>query len=114
MLTISNSFNSNYINNVVFGGAGFLGSHLIDHLLRIGENVLCIDNLSTGSLNNISHLLNNDNFFFIRHDILNPIDSNIPIDKIWHLACPASPRFYQVDPINTLRINYEGTSNISN
>ena len=79
------------INNLVCGGAGFLGSHLIDKLLAKGENVLCIDNFSTGKIDNIIHLKNNNKFFFIKHDVIQPFKSEIPIDKIWHLACPASP-----------------------
>tara|TARA_Y100000991_G_C21951591_1_gene340066 strand:+ start:385 stop:1341 length:957 start_codon:yes stop_codon:yes gene_type:complete len=104
----------NIINNIVFGGAGFLGSHLIDKLLNIGENVLCIDNLSTGDLENIAHLKNNKKFFFIKHDILEPINSQISVEKIWHLACPASPEIYQIDPLNTIKVNYQGTYNILN
>ena len=102
------------IENIVFGGAGFLGSHLIDKLLKDGENVLCIDNLSSGNFQNISHLKKNQKFIFINHDILEPVKSTILIHKIWHLASPASPFFYQNDPINTLRVNYEGTYNLLN
>ena len=102
------------IENIVFGGAGFLGSHLIDKLLKDGENVLCIDNLSSGDFQNISHLKKNQKFLFINHDILEPVKSTILIHKIWHLASPASPFFYQNDPINTLRVNYEGTYNLLN
>ena len=114
MLNLKNLSGFNVINNIVFGGAGFLGSHLIDKLLNIGENVLCIDNLSTGDLENIAHLKNNKKFLFIKHDILNPINSQILIQKIWHLACPASPEIYQIDPLTTIKINYEGTYNILN
>ena len=114
MLIIKNQTNGNPINNLVFGGAGFLGSHLIDELLRKGENVLCIDNLLTGKIKNINHLKDNKKFFFIEHDVILPIKSKIPIEKIWHLACPASPFYYQKDPLLTIRINYEGTFNILN
>lgn len=100
------------INNIVFGGAGFLGSHLIDKLLYNGENVLCIDNLSSGNLDNLIHLKHNKKFLFVKHDILEPLTSKITIEKIWHLACPASPNIYQSDPIRTIRVNYEGTYNI--
>ena len=100
------------INNIVFGGAGFLGSHLIDKLLYNGENVLCIDNLSSGNLDNLIHLKQNKKFLFVKHDILEPLTSKITIEKIWHLACPASPNIYQSDPIRTIRVNYEGTYNI--
>ena len=101
-------------NNIVFGGAGFLGSHLIDKLLNNGENVLCIDNLSSGKLDNLIHLKNNRKFLFINHDILEPLTSKVKIEKIWHLACPASPEIYQNDPLSTIRINYEGTYNVLN
>ena len=79
-----------------------------------GENVLCIDNLSSGDLNNLCHLKKNEKFSFIKHDILNPLTSNIFIKKIWHLACPASPEIYKDDPLNTIKVNYEGTLNILN
>ena len=87
MLIIDNQINGQLINNLVFGGAGFLGSHLIDKLLKKGENVLCIDNFLTGKIQNIKHLKDNKKFF-IKHDVINPIKSKIPIEKIWHLACP--------------------------
>ena len=79
--------------NLVTGGSGFLGSHLIDKLIERGEKVICIDNLSTGNINNISHLFKNDSFEFVEHDVINPINKNC--DRIWHLACPASPIQYQ-------------------
>ncbi len=114
MLIINDQINVNLINNLVFGGAGFLGSHLIDELLTKGENVLCIDNFLTGRIENINHLKDNKKFFFIKHDVIEPIKSKIPVEKIWHLACPASPLYYQKDPLLTIRINYEGTFNILN
>ena len=114
MLIIDKQINSKLINNLVLGGAGFLGSHLIDKLLMKGENVLCIDNFFTGNNQNIEHLKGNKKFFFIKHDVIKPIKSNIPIEKIWHLACPASPIYYQRDPLLTIRINFEGTLNILN
>ena len=114
MLIINNQTNGKPINNLVFGGAGFLGSHLIDELLKKGENVLCIDNLLTGKIQNINHLKDNKKFFFIKHDVVVPMKSKMPIEKIWHLACPASPFYYQKDPLLTIRINYEGTFNILN
>ena len=92
------------------GGAGFLGSHLIDKLIERGEKVICIDNLSTGDINNISHLLENDSFEFIEHDVINPIE--ITCDRIWHLACPASPIQYQKDPIKTTKTSFLGTYNM--
>ena len=102
------------INNIVFGGAGFLGSHLIDSLLQKGENVLCIDDLCSGDLDNLSLAMSNKKFMFLKHDILEPIYLEKKIEKIWHLACPASPKIYQKDPLRTIRINYEGTINILN
>ena len=96
--------------NLVTGGAGFLGSYLIEKLLEKREKVICIDNLSTGQIENITHLFNNDFFEFINHDILNPIE--IDCDRIWHLACPASPIQYQKDPIKTTKISFLGTYNM--
>ncbi len=114
MLIINDQINVKVLNNLVFGGAGFLGSHLIDKLLKKGENILCIDNFLTGKIENINHLKDNKKFFLIKHDVIEPIKSEIPIEKIWHLACPASPFYYQKDPLLTIRINYEGTFNILN
>ena len=96
--------------NLVTGGAGFLGSHLIDKLIERGEKVLCIDNLTTGSINNISHLFENDSFKFIEHDVTNPI--KLSCDKVWHLACPASPNQYQKNPIKTTKTSFIGTYNM--
>ncbi len=87
MLIINNQTNNKLINNLVLGGAGFLGSHLIDKLLKKGENVVCLDNFITGKIQNINHLKNNKKFIFIKHDVIEPIKSKIPIEKIWHLAC---------------------------
>ncbi len=98
------------MRNLVTGGAGFLGSHLIDKLIERGEKVICIDNLSTGNINNISHLLENDSFEFIQHDVINPIKKNC--DRIWHLACPASPIQYQKNPIKTTKTSFLGTYNM--
>ena len=95
---------------MVTGGAGFLGSHLIDKLIERGEKVICIDNLSTGNINNISHLLENNSFEFIEHDVINPI--KIACDRIWHLACPASPIQYQKNPIKTTKTSFLGTYNM--
>ncbi len=114
MINLSEFAEFDVINNVVFGGAGFLGSHLIDKLLKEGQNVLCVDNLSSGNLCNFSHLNKNKKFLFVNHDILEPLNSTILIEKIWHLASPASPHIYQHDPIRTIRVNYEGTSNLLN
>ena len=96
--------------NLVTGGAGFLGSYLIEKLLEKKEKVICIDNLSTGQIKNISHLSKNDLFEFINHDVINPIEINC--DRIWHLACPASPIQYQKNPINTTKTSFLGTYNM--
>lgn len=100
------------ICNLVTGGAGFIGSNLIEKLIKEGEYVICIDNLLSGNIKNISHLFDLENFRFIKHDICYPLSFENKIDKIWHFACPASPRIYQKDPIFTAKINFLGTLNM--
>jgi UDP-glucuronate decarboxylase len=78
---------------LVTGGAGFLGSHLVDRLMNNGDDVICLDNLYTGNKQNISQWFDRPNFEFIRHDITEPI--RLEVDQIYHLACPASPVHYQ-------------------
>ncbi|MDH6231600.1 UDP-glucuronate decarboxylase [Mesorhizobium soli] len=95
---------------LVAGGAGFLGSHLCERLLNDGQEVICIDNFSTGRLENLRHLLRFDAFSFVRHDIVEPID--LPIDEIYNLACPASPPHYQADPIHTTKTSVLGSLNL--
>lgn len=95
---------------LVTGGAGFLGSHLCDKLLTEGNKVICVDNLFTGSIGNIRHLLSNKNFEFIRHDIIDPI--NVEVDQIYNLACPASPPHYQYDSIKTAKTCFLGALNM--
>ena len=95
---------------VVTGGAGFIGSHLIDTLLARGNSVICLDNLFTGSKENIVGHLNNPHFEFIRHDVVMPI--MLEVDQIYHLACPASPVHYQGNPIKTLKTSVLGTLNM--
>ena len=96
--------------NLVTGGAGFIGSHLIDKLLERGEEVICLDNYFTGRKSNIEHLQNNNLFEIIRHDITEPI--YLEVDKIWHLACPASPVHYQYNPIKTAKTSFCGAYNM--
>lgn len=95
---------------LVTGGAGFVGSHLCERLLNEGHDVLCLDNLFTGSRSNIAHLLNHDKFEFIRHDVTVPLV--IEIDGIFNLACPASPKHYQRNPVQTLKTSVHGAINI--
>ncbi len=91
---------------LVTGGAGFLGSHLCEKLLDLGNDVICVDNLFTGSKDNIRHLMDNNYFEFIRHDITQPL--YVEIDEIYNLACPASPIHYQHDPIATGKTSVMG------
>lgn len=95
---------------LVTGGAGFIGSHLCDHLLDKGHDVLCIDNLFSGHKDNIRHLLDHHYFELIRHDIIHPFFAEV--DQIYHLACPASPIHYQHNPIKTIKTNVMGTINM--
>ena len=96
--------------NLITGGAGFLGSNLTEELIKNKEYVICLDNCFTGRKSNIEKFLNSEYFEFIEHDVLHSIDLNV--DKIWHLACPASPKNYQIDPIRTLRTSFLGTYNM--
>ena len=102
------------MNILVTGGTGFIGSNLCKELVMRGDNVICIDNNSTGRLENIQDLLSEKNFRFILHDVIKPFDIDEPIDQIYHLACQASPPQYQRDPLNTLDTNYLGTKNFLN
>ena len=104
-----NKKNSNTVN-LITGGAGFLGSHLIDRLMERGEEVICIDNFFTGTKKNVIKWLNHSYFELIRHDITKPI--TLEVDKIWHLACPASPIHYQFNPIKTAKTSFLGTYNM--
>ncbi|MFA6238829.1 MAG: UDP-glucuronic acid decarboxylase family protein [Bacteriovorax sp.] len=97
-------------NILVTGGAGFIGSHLCERLIAEGHNVICLDNLFTGSKQNIAHLLDHKNFEFVRHDIVDPYKAEV--DEIYNLACPASPVHYQHNPIKTIKTNVLGTINM--
>ena len=95
---------------LVTGGAGFLGSHLCDRLIADGADVICADNLFTGSKDNIRHLLGNPYFEFIRHDVTEPL--YVEVDRIYNLACPASPVHYQYNPIKTAKTSVMGAMNM--
>lgn len=95
---------------LVAGGAGFLGSHLIDRLVAAGHHVVCIDNLLTGAERNIAHLRDTPSFEFIHHDVVEPL--SVEVDEIYNLACPASPVHYQTDPIRTTRTSVIGAINM--
>jgi len=96
---------------LVTGGAGFIGSHLCERLLREGNSVICLDNFLTGRKENISHLMEHKLFDLIEHDIIYPYPIE-PVDEIYHLACPASPVHYQHDPIKTMKISVMGSYNV--
>ena len=98
------------MRNLITGGAGFIGSHLIKRLLDKGEQVICLDNYFTGSKNNLRNFFNNPDFDLIRHDVTEPI--LLEVDKVWHLACPASPIHYQSNPIKTSKTIFLGTYNM--
>jgi UDP-glucuronate decarboxylase len=95
---------------LVTGGAGFLGSHLCERLIDSGHEVLCVDNLFTGSKENIKHLLTKPNFEFMRHDVTFPL--YVEVDQIYNLACPASPKHYQSDPAQTTKTSVIGAINM--
>ncbi|MBR2898254.1 MAG: SDR family oxidoreductase [Fibrobacter sp.] len=95
---------------LVTGGAGFLGSHLCERLLNDGHEVLCLDNYFTGRLQNVSHLRDNRNFELIRHDVTEPI--LLEVDRIFNLACPASPVHYQFNPVKTIKTSVMGAINM--
>ncbi len=95
---------------LVTGGAGFLGSHLCERLLAEGADVICVDNLFTGRKDKIRHLIGNPYFEFIRHDITEPL--YVEVDQIYNLACPASPVYYQYNPIKTAKTSVLGSLNM--
>ncbi len=95
---------------LVTGGAGFMGSHLCERLLAAGADVICLDNLFTGTKANIAHLLGEPNFEFIRHDVTEPL--RLEVDRIYNLACPASPVHYRHDPVQTVKTSVHGAINM--
>lgn len=95
---------------LVTGGAGFIGSHLCERLLRDGQEVICLDNFYTGRKKNVAHLLSNPMFEIVRHDIIQPV--LFEVDQIYHLACPASPVHYQSNPVKTTKTSVMGTINM--
>jgi UDP-glucuronate decarboxylase len=95
---------------LVTGGAGFVGSHLCERLLSEGNDVLCVDNLYTGSKRNIVHMIGNPYFELVRHDITFPL--YVEVDEVYNLACPASPIHYQNDPVQTTKVNVHGSINM--
>lgn len=98
------------MRTLVTGGAGFIGSHLCERLLNDGHEVVCLDNFFTGSKQNIHHLLDNRRFELVRHDITEPI--LLEVDRIFNLACPASPVHYQFNPVKTVKTSVMGTINM--
>tara|TARA_B100000965_G_scaffold364464_1_gene348156 strand:- start:203 stop:1150 length:948 start_codon:yes stop_codon:yes gene_type:complete len=101
---------SSPLRNLITGGAGFLGSHLVDRLMESGEKVICLDNFFTGTKENIKHWIGHPSFELIDHDVIEPI--KLDVDRIWHLACPASPIHYQFNPIKTAKTSFLGTYNM--
>jgi UDP-glucuronate decarboxylase len=95
---------------LVTGGAGFVGSHLIDRLIERGDEVLCVDNLFTGDKSNVDHLVGDPRFEFMRHDVCFPL--HVEVDQIYNLACPASPIHYQFDPVQTTKTSVSGAINM--
>jgi UDP-glucuronate decarboxylase len=96
--------------HLVTGGAGFLGSHLIDRLMEAGDEVICLDNYFTGRKSNIERWIGHPRFELIRHDVTEPI--KLEVDRIWHMACPASPIHYQFNPVKTAKTSFLGTYNM--
>ena len=95
---------------LITGGTGFIGSHLAHRLIQEGNEVICLDNLFSSAIRNIEDLLGNDRFTFLQQDVMDPFD--VEVDQIYHLACPASPIYYQKDPVRTVRTSVQGAINV--
>jgi UDP-glucuronate decarboxylase len=98
------------VRTLVTGGAGFLGSHLCERLLKEGHEVICLDNFFSGKRRNVGHLIGNPNFELLRHDVVEPV--LLEVDRIFNLACPASPVHYQYNPVKTIKTSVMGTINM--
>jgi UDP-glucuronate decarboxylase len=98
------------VRTLVTGGAGFLGSHLCERLLKEGHEVICLDNFFSGKRRNVAHLIGNPNFELMRHDVVEPV--LLEVDRIFNLACPASPVHYQYNPVKTIKTSVMGTINM--
>ena len=101
----------NVLNILITGGAGFIGSHLVEKFLSVGEKVIVVDNLLTGAIENLSLFNGNPNFIFMNHDVQHHIDIEMELDYVLHLASAASPKAYTEHPINTLKAGSSGTIN---
>nr|MBP8183023.1 SDR family oxidoreductase [Rhodoferax sp.] len=97
-------------STLITGGAGFVGSHLCERLVKAGHDVLCVDNFQTGSKDNIRHLIGDKHFELIRHDVWLPL--YVEVDRIYNMACPASPIHYQRDPVSTVKTSVLGSINM--
>lgn len=109
ILSFISIYSKEYKSALVAGGSGFLGSHMCERLLEKGYKVICLDNLQTGSKQNILEFQKNGNFKFIFHDVCNRVELDEPVDEIYNFACAASPPLYQKDPVHTLKTNILGT-----
>jgi UDP-glucuronate decarboxylase len=103
---------ASHLSILITGGAGFIGSNLCDRLIQKGHRIICVDNLFTGELANVRPLMNHPRFQFINQDVRDPLEIPGPIDRIYNLACPASPRHYQRDPVGTLKTCVFGAQNV--
>ncbi|WP_284945472.1 UDP-glucuronic acid decarboxylase family protein [Acidisoma cladoniae] len=97
---------------LVAGGAGFVGSHLCDHLIAAGYRVTCLDSLLTSTMDNLRGLLRDSRFSFVEHDVINPLPRGLTADLVFNLACAASPPLYQLDPVHTMMTSVVGTNNL--